>query len=392
VKILLCHNYYRTRGGEDGVFTSEAALLRSRGHAVRTYTRDSRELDAMSLPGKARVVLQGFRSGRTLRDVSRLLSDDRPDVVHVHNVWPLISPALYVAAQRHKVPVVQTIHNFRFFCINGLLFRDGAPCNLCRHGSSWHGVRHRCLRGSAVYSAWYAAIQSLHRRRRTFRECIDRYIVLNRFAREMFIEAGFDPARIVLKPNAATVRAKYVVDDPAPLALFVGRLSSEKGVMTLLRAAAQVPELPLKIIGDGPLERAARAFIERHELTHIEMLGYQPPEAVEQHLARALVCVFTSECYENCPLVILNALCLGTPVIASRTGGLPDLVPEGKAGWLFEPGNHAALAERLHWIAAHQADAIALRPGARAWGASAFSEDSNYEKLMNIYRDTGAAG
>ena len=385
MNILVCHNLYRTRGGEDSVFEAETALLRARGHAVRTYTRDSRELDDAGLPRKLHAFVQGFASGRTRRDIAQLVAEDPPDVVHVHNVWPLISPTLYGAVKDHGIPVVQTIHNFRFFCINGLLLRNGRPCHLCQRGSAWHGLRYRCLHGSLIYSAWYAAIQALHRHRRTFTNLVDRYIALNGFTRTLLIDAGFDPERVVVKPNAATVSERHVTDEPEPYLLFVGRLSEEKGVMTLLRAARLVPEQPLRIIGDGPLAEAMRACIDAEGMQHVEMLGYQPPEVVERHLARATACVFTSECYENCPLAIVNSVSLGTPVIASNVGGVPEFIPEDETGWLFPPGDYEALAERMRRVAANRAAVNTRRPQLREWGRAVFSEDANYDALMRIY-------
>jgi glycosyltransferase involved in cell wall biosynthesis len=392
--ILLCHNRYRIRAGEDHVVDAEAAALRARGHRVVIYTRDNAEIEQLSILRRLAAVLAAFHNPRTARDIRRIVASEHPDVAHVHNVLPLISPGIYRVLQRCGIPVVQTIHNFRFVCINGLLFRDGHICHDCLEGRRWRCVCAGCYRHSRLQSLWYALILGWHRCRGTFTRCIDLLIALNGFTRDVLVRAGFDPARIMVKPNAATVDALDAPspDTPAAHAVFVGRLSPEKGVLTLVRAALRVPNLPLRIVGDGPLADEIQDILRAADARHITLLGFLPPDAVARELAAALVTVFPSECYENCPMIVVNALYLGTPVVAARTGGIPDFVPDGRAGWLFTPGDETALAERLLWIAAHPGEVRALRPQVRAWGRDAFAPDKNCAALEAAYTTAIATG
>lgn len=383
MNILLCHNHYQIRAGECLVVETEAAQLRARGHRVVMYTRDNAEIRSLSTAGRAKAFVEAFDNSRTTAKINELIDRERPDVAHVHNVFPLISPSVYRALKRRGVPVVQTIHNFRFMCLNGLLFTHGERCRRCVNHTFWPGIWRRCFRGSAAYSAWYAGIIG-HNRRVLF-DCIDRYIALNTFTRDIFINAGFDAGRIVVKPNAAGVAGVETSDAPARQVVFAGRLSREKGVMTLLDAAARVPGLPVRIIGGGPLEPLVRRTITERGLAHVSLEGTVPPDECARRTAAALALVFPSECYENCPLAVINALALGTPVVASNVGGMADFVPEGRAGWLVPPGDAAALAQRLSWIAGHEEDAVAMRPAVRAWGASAFSPERNTDALLAVY-------
>ena len=383
MKILLCHNHYAIRAGEDQVFASEMQMLRARGHTVISYTRDNADIASISLFRKIQSVLFGIYNPRTVKDIKDIVRREQPDVAHVHNVFPLLSPSLYCTLKSMQVPVVQTIHNFRFFCCNGLLLHGNKTCSpspllLLRC------VFSRCYRNSFFYSAWYAAIIFWHRFRKTFVRCIDRYIVLNTFTRDVFIRNGFDQARIIVKPNAADV-PELVSSGVHDYAVFIGRFSTEKGVITLLDALKRLPAFPVKLIGSGPLDDYVKQAVSSKSFSHVELLGYLPFDDCCRYAADALVSIFPSECYENCPLTVITSLWYGTPVVASHIGGIPDFVPE-QAGWLFEPGNADALAERLQWIYTYRSDVIAMRDSVKAYARDRFSPDTNYRQLLAVYQ------
>lgn len=384
MKILLCHNYYKTRAGEGLVFKHEKNLLLKNGNDVQTYTRDNIEINSFPVGKKLTSFLNGFNNTKTQNDIDRIIAENRPDVAHIHNVFPLISPAIYAALNRHKVPIVQTFHNFRFICPNGLLFIDEKECPYFLK-KNLHCIKNKCYRQSYIYSAWYSAILAHHKK--TFKEQIDRYIALNSFTKSIFVKAGFNEQKIIVKPNSASADSSAFNENPENYILFAGRLSQEKGAFTLLKAAAKVPSLPLKILGDGPLENKIKKFISDNNLRHIELLGYQPQKQFEKYLANALVTILPSECFENCPLTVINSLYLGTPVIASRTGGIPDFVPEEKAGWLFTPGNVDELAQKLQMVENNKEKIIKMRPKVREWGVEQFSPETNYKRLMKIYEE-----
>jgi glycosyltransferase involved in cell wall biosynthesis len=374
MRILIAHNAYQHRGGEDSVVDAEIELLRSHGHEVATYFRHNDDLADMSSAAAAR---QTLWSSRTTHDLAEQIGHFRPDIIHVHNTFPLISPSLYWAAERAGVPVVQTLHNFRLMCLNALFLREGKVCEDCLGHVPWRGVTRRCYRGSPATSGVLAAMLTLHRGLNTYRHKVARYIVLNAFCRNKFIEGGLPAERLVVKPN--------FVDFPVPETLprqgvlFVGRLSVEKGIATLAQAAALLPDAHLRVAGEGP-EAAVLDGV-----AGVTRLGSLPGEAVRQEMNRAVALVVPSIWYENFPRTIVEALACGTPVIASRIGALADIVRDGETGLLFEPGNPRDLADKLTWAQAQPEQMAAMGCRARAQYEAEFSAVVNYLRLMEIY-------
>lgn len=373
-RILVVHNGYLHRGGEDAVVESEIALLRTNGHAVETYFRSNEDVAGMSSPALA---MQTLWSGRTPRDLTEIIHRFRPDVIHAHNTFPLISPALYWAAEKAGVPVVQTLHNFRLMCLNALFLREGRVCEDCLGHLPWRGVVRACYRESHAASAVLAGMLTLHRGLGTYRNKVARYIALNEFCRGKFIEGGLLAERVVVKPNFVD----FAAPESAPRAglLFVGRLSVEKGVATLARAMALLPDARLRVAGDGP----EAALL--NDAVGVTRLGNQPGEAVRQEMSRAAALVLPSIWYENFPRTIVEAFACGLPVIASRIGALADIVRDGETGLLFEPGNPHDLADKMAWVQAHPEQMAAMGRKARAQYEAEFSGEVNYRCLMEIY-------
>ncbi len=379
-RVLVVHNAYQHRGGEDTVVESEIALLRAHGHAVETYTRSNDEVAGMSSLAMAR---QTLWSDRTAREIAALIDRFRPDVIHAHNTFPLVSPSLYWAAKRASVPVVQTLHNFRLMCLNALFLREGKVCEDCMGHLPWRGVARACYRGSHVASGALAGMLMLHRGLGTYRNKVARYIALNDFCRDKFIEGGLPAERVVVKPN-------YVdFDMPEPAAregfLFVGRLSVEKGLATLAEAMRLLPEARLRVVGDGP---EAGLLDGMDGMTR---LGSQPGDTVRQEMSRAMALVVPSIWYETFGLVIVEAFACATPVIVSRIGVLAELVRDGKTGLLFDPGNPHDLADKMAWALANPERMAEMGRHARGQYEAEFSADVNYRRLMEIYTGVLAA-
>ena len=375
-RILICHNAYQQRGGEDSVVDSEISLLRARGHEVLEYRRSNDDLKGMS---RMEAAVQTMWSRRTRTELAALFAAEQPDVVHVHNTFPLISPSLYWAAAKVRVPVVQTLHNFRLMCLNALFLREGKVCEDCLGHSPWRGVTRACYRGSHAASGALAGMLLLHRGLGTYRNKVARYVALNEFCRAKFIEGGLPAERVMVKPNFA--------DFPAPALtrradlLFVGRLSAEKGIATLASAMALLPAARLRVAGDGP-ESAVLNGIAR-----ITRLGSLPADAVREEMSRAAVLVVPSIWYENFPRTIVEAFACGLPVVASRMGALAEIVRDGETGLLFEPGNAHALAEKMNWALAHPDEMAEMGRKARAQYEAEFSGEVNYQRLMAIYQE-----
>ena len=380
MRVLMAHNYYQQAGGEDAVVAAEYALLMQQGVEVELYQQHNERIAAMPAP---QLAMETLWSQRTVNELGALIERFQPDVVHAHNTFPLISPSLYFAAARHGVPVVQTLHNFRLFCAQAMFMRDGHVCEDCMGTLPWRGVLRRCYRGSLAQSAVVVGMQGAHRLLGTYQQRVTRYIALNRFCRDKFVEAGLPAARMTVKPN--------FVDLPPPPAakrsgaLFVGRLSAEKGVATLVQAVAQMPSSMLAVIGTGPEQNALAS------LPQVRMHGWQEPQQIYAQMQRAAYLVMPSIWYENFPRTLVEAYACGLPVIASRLGAMAELVRDGETGLLFEPGNAADLAHKMQWADSHPQAMRRMGEAARAEYEANYTPQTNFSQLMAIYADAIAA-
>jgi glycosyltransferase involved in cell wall biosynthesis len=388
MNILLVHNFYQQAGGEDQVFADETKLLRDRGHEVRQFTLHNDAVDSMGRLSLARRTLWNRESYDALRSAVR---EHCAQVVHFHNTFPLVSPAGYRAAHDEGAAVVQTLHNYRLLCPVATFFRDGHVCEQCLGKLvPWPGVAHRCYRNSASASAVVAAMLTVHRALRTWRDEVDVFIALTEFSRSKFVEGGLDPEKVIVKPNFVDPDPG-VGDGSGGYALFVGRLTEEKGVLTLLRAwqNESIP-VPLQIVGDGPL-RAQVEAATRTVSSRMEYLGRQPLERVCAIMGSAGVLVFPSQWYEGLPRTIVESFAKGTPVIASRLGSMAELVEDGCTGRLFEPGRASDLARCVTEVFANQTDSTtaahqAMRRNARLEYERNYTADRNYPLLMSAYQ------
>jgi glycosyltransferase involved in cell wall biosynthesis len=382
VKVLLCHNYYQHAGGEDESFAAEARLLESRGHEVLRYELDNETIKQMRGWSVAARALWNRASYRELRD---LIRRERPSVMHCTNTFPLISPAAYSAARREGVAVVQSLRNYRLLCPNALFLRDGRPCEDCfGKAVAWPGVRHACYRDSRAATAVVTAMQTVHRGLGTWRKMVDMYFAPSEFTRQKHVAAGFPADRVAVKPD-------FLDADPGVgagrggYAIFVGRLSAEKGLDTLLDAwRAGGSRLPLKVVGDGPLAPQVREAAARQG--HIELLGRRPLNEVLALVGEAACLVMPSRCYETFGRTIVEAYAKGTPAIIARQGAMAELVDERRGGFAFEPGDARDLAAQVHRLLDHAADHPAMRAAARARYEQGYTAEANYELLMEIYR------
>ena len=373
--VLVVHNTYQQRGGEDAVVEAEVNLLRQHGHPVHEYRRSNDDIKQMP---SANAALQALWSRRTTRDITSLIQAHRPALVHVHNSFPLVSPSVYWAAAQHRLPVVQTLHNFRLICPQAMLLREGKVCEDCVGKLPWRAVQHACYRGSTAQSFVAASVLQGHRLLGTWQHKVTRYIALNDFCRERFIAGGLPAELIHVKPNFIDLPAAA----PQPRAgfLFVGRMSAEKGLKTLLDAMRQGhPDCRLTVIGSGP---------EAHQFegqARIEMLGQQPRDKVIEAMRSAAAVVVPSIWYEAFPLVIVEAQACGTPVICSRIGAMPSLVAHGETGLHFNPGDAADLAATLSWAQANPEAMASMAHQARAHYEQHLTSASNYRQLRGIY-------
>ncbi len=385
MRILMLNNKYLFRGGEEIVFETEVEMLRSRGCTVDVLTEDNEKVAEI---GGLRTAGRGIWSTESYKRVRAQLQANTYDVMHVHNYFPLLSPSVYYAARAEHVPVVQTLHNFRLMCPNGLFYRDGKNCEDCLGKVfPWPAVRHKCYRDSTMASAAVGGMISAHWLAGTWRDLVTTYIALSEFGRNKFITAGLPADKVVIKPN-------FLARTPKPGAgsggyvVFVGRVCEEKGVDTLLEAWRRLGQtLPLKIVGDGPYFEAAAAQVS--ELKNVELLGWQDSDAVYRLIGDASCIVMPSRLYEGQPVVVIEALAMGTPVIISRTGPLQELIEDKTTGRLFTPGDSQDLKEKIEWMVDNKDKHGAMRAAARAAFDAKFSAERNFELLTDIYRTAG---
>jgi glycosyltransferase involved in cell wall biosynthesis len=379
MKVLLCHNFYQQPGGEDQSFAAEARLLEERGHQVIRFTLHNDAIEAMTRWDVARRTLWNPDAYRQLR---RLIRRERPDVVHCTNTFPLLSPAACHAARAEGVPVVQALRNYRLICPNALFLRQGQVCEDCLGKAvPWPAVVHGCYRNDRAATAVVAGMLTAHRALRTWARKVTLFFTLTDFARRKLIEGGLPAARIAVKPN-------FIDPDPGPgdgrggYAIFVGRLSPEKGLATLLAAWQLLPEpVPLKIVGDGPQAELVRQAAARDP--RIEWLGRRSPEDVLDLVGAAACLVMPSLWYETFGRTIIEGFARGTPAIVSRLGAMAELVHEGRTGLLFEPGNAADLALKVRRLLA---DPVGMRPEARRDYERKYTAAINYELLLGLYQ------
>lgn len=380
LRVLFVHNAYQQRGGEDSVVDDEMRLLHGNGVEVTLYRRDNHDINSMSKVSVARDTLWSKRTGREIEGLIRRFS---PEVIHVHNTFPLISPALYWAASRHHVPVVQTLHNFRLLCPQAMLLRGGMVCEDCVGNFPWRGVVRGCYRDSLTQSAVLAAMLGLHRALGSYERKVTRYIALNDFCRDVFVRGGLPAERIRVKPN--------FVPDPGRTALtrtgllFVGRLSQEKGIRVLADALKLDGGMSCEVIGTGPEEERLRG------LPGVTLSGWQQVGYILTKMRSAQALVMPSIWYENFPRTLVEAFACGLPVIASRLGAMASLIRDGETGLLFEPGNSADLAKKMAWADSHPDAMKEMGEAARHQYETSYTPQRNLDALLEIYAEAIAA-
>lgn len=382
MKILLIHCHYRLPGGEDAVFAAERALLERHGHTV-VVCEHSNEEAAHGL-AKLLLPLRAVWNPAAAREVRDLIAREKPDAVHIHNTLLLLSPAVVRAAKQSGVSVVQSLHNFRLFCPNGILLRQGTVCEDCPHHGLSCAVRHRCYRGSLAQTVVVAAAYALHRRLGSWRGVT--MVALTEFDRRKLLEFNrlrptFDEDRLVVKPNPVALPQEPPLPwaERKPQMVFAGRLEELKGLPTVLEAWRLLGEdaPTLLVAGEGPLGEWARA----QALPKVRFLGQLSPAELHRHMAQSRAVVAASLCYESFALVPAEAHALGTPVLASDLGNVGASVRPGIDGLRFAPGDAAALAGAVRALSVMSFDCEAIAAAARR----TYSEEENYRALLRLY-------
>jgi glycosyltransferase involved in cell wall biosynthesis len=386
MRVAIFHNRYVYRGGEDSVVDLEAELLRKAGHDVRLFIVDNREEIAGSTLGTLRAGLCARWSPAVYRRVTAFLEREPVDVGHVHNFFPLLSPAVHAAISDLRMPVVQTLHNYRLLCANGMFLRRGRPCEDCVHRGPWNAVRHGCYRGSRLQTAVWAEQTVHHRRRGTWQRQVDLFTTPSEFAREKLLAAGLPPERIVVKANP-------VADPGEPTfggqgAVFVGRLSPEKGVHLLLEAWRRLDGHPLTIVGTGSEEAALRR--RAATIPGVRFLGQVDRDRVYAALREASFAVVPSIWYENSPIAVAEAMACGRATVAAHPTALDEFVDHGRTGLLFDSGDVDGLANACRALLADPAHCEAMGREARIYYEDRLTPEASLARLVALYERAAA--
>ncbi|MBP3683833.1 MAG: glycosyltransferase family 4 protein [Oscillospiraceae bacterium] len=380
-RVLMVHNFYQIGGGEHTVFENEKNLLIENGHEVYTYTRSNDELKQ----SKLKMLMLPFStiwSTKTYREVRRLIREKHIDIVHCHNTFPLISPSVYYAARSLKVPVVQTIHNFRFLCPNGLLYSDGKICEKCREtGSFAPALKNGCYRGSKIQTAVVVAMLKIHRWLGTYRKI--NYIFLTEFNKEKF--EGLlhtDGENVFLKPNFVKKAPEIeTAKEIKPKFIYAGRLDENKGIRFLLGVWPTLPdEYELHIYGDGTYRENCEQAAKDNK--NIRYFGFRPQECIFTDLSDAAALVFPSEWYEGYPMILAESFAAGRPVVCTSMGNHGDLVETSCGGMTFDLMDQKNFHKALETVIR---DNKVFSDAASAYYRKTLTPEVNYEMLSDIY-------
>lgn len=380
--ILLVHNYYRIPGGEDTVVANEKALLEKKDHTVYLYTRNNAEIQEAGMLAKIRLACTSVFSLKTYKEVKCLIQEKQIDIVHVHNTLSLISPSVYYAAFSCKVPVVQTLHNFRMVCPNGLLFREGKICEECIENGLGCALKHKCYRDSFLQTFVSCVILKIHRFLGTYKKI--NYIALTEFNKRKMLEANkkkciLSADKIWLKPHFTFQIPVELPHDIKNQYLYVGRLEEEKGIQFLLETWRTLPEAALIICGSGTKENWCRQYIEKHRMQNVHLLGQQTPEMVRQYMAQSQALIFSSTWYETWGMTIIESFSVGTPVIVNDLGNGAALVEEGVNGYHYARNNKESLANVVrHFVPLD-------RQKIKDIFQQKYGEENNYQILKQMY-------
>lgn len=381
-KILLVHNYYKIPGGEDIVVENERRLLEKQGHQVVFYCRQNKEMESFSFIRKLLLPLTAFFSVRTYREVRGLIRKEAIDIVHVHNTLTLISPSVYYAAFACGKPVVQTLHNFRLLCPNGIFLRNGKICEDCTEKGLTCAIRYGCYRNSRTQSLVSAFVLKLHRLLGTYNRIY--YICLTEFNKKKLLLLNKDK-KIIIPEERIFIKPNFIPDfleqprRKKEQYIYVGRMETLKGIQILLEAWRMFSEKKLLLCGIGPEEEWVCQYIKTHHMEQVKFLGWQSHDKVLCMLAESKALILPTMCYEGQPTVIMESYAVGTPVITTNIGNAGNMVKHGVTGLKFACGDITSLQEAVRQMEKRQ------DWDTKSVYGSLYTEEKNYEVLQNIY-------
>ncbi|PTL99316.1 MAG: hypothetical protein DA407_16865 [Bacteroidetes bacterium] len=372
MKILQLHNKYRHYGGEDAVVDNEYKLLLNNGFEVEQLFFNNENISPPNL----------FFNKESYHITLKKIEEFKPDVIHVHNIFYNASPSVLKAAKKTNTPVIMTLHNYRLLCPGALFLRDSKICTKCKDTTiPYHGIIHKCFQDSYTKSTLLASFIGLNKIKKTWTNKIDRFIVLTPFIKDLLLNSSLNiiEEKIIVKPNSTD---DLIVDKSKKINnkfLFVGRLSKEKGVDTLVKAFNEIPEMELDIIGSGVLETSLKKIAEKN----IKFHGSQNREYIKEKLNTAKALVFPSIWYEGLPNTLIEAFSTGTPVLSSNLDNINQIVISGYNGETFTPNNAKSLANKV--LEFSKKNTVQYGINSRQLYEDTYTHQKNLENLTKIY-------
>lgn len=383
-KVLIVHNYYQIPGGEDTVVENEKNMLIDNGHQVLMYTRHNDDIKNKNILQKLLLPLETIFSVKTYRDVKRIIKKENIDIVHVHNTLPLISPSVYYAAIHSKVPVVQTVHNFRLLCPAATFTRKGMICEDCIHKGLICAVKNRCYRESFIQSLVSTANLVFHRIIGTYKK-VNGYIALTQFNKEK-LKSLINEDKIFVKPNFVDFGyEKSTIPNSKNKFLYLGRIDKLKGIDIILKAWKEIKDEELYIVGSGPYEDEAKKFVLDNKMSNVKFLGFKNKDEVRELLKNTKALVMASQWYEGFPMTIVESFALGVPVIAGDIGNLSIIVQNKKNGLLFKYDSYIDLKNKVELLKNKQFQEQLSQCAYKSY-IEKYNKEINYSELIKIYK------
>lgn len=387
MKILLIHNFYRFRGGEDRYVRILEEILCRNGHQVIHFFSDSRSIKQFNFLQKCLIPLKLINSPAANKELEKIVHQEKPHLAVAHNLMPLLSLSLLKVLKRNNIPILKRLENYKFLCLNGLFLRNNFNvCEVCRRGNFIPGIIHRCYQKSFFNSMGIAISEFIHRKFKTVSKTADLFLATSDFVKSKFVEAGFPGEKIAVQPNFLDFEPEESVAQPENYAIYVGRLSKEKGLVTLLKAFKELSELPLKILGEGPLMDELKEFTRLHRMAHVTFEGFIDGQAKREILKKALFLVFPSECYESFGYSIIESFACGVPVVASDIGGARELVRDGENGFLFEVGSPEDLQEKISAMLSDRQQLMKMKERALERAKKSYTIETGCRDLAALFK------
>ncbi|HOS05007.1 MAG: Capsular glucan synthase [Deltaproteobacteria bacterium ADurb.Bin026] len=385
MNILLAHNFYKYFAGEDSIALREKGLLEENKEQVYFYTKDNKETDSYNLNKKINFFAQTIFSSSTKKELKTIIKDFKPDIAYTHNIFPLISPSIFHTLHAESIPCVQNVQDYRWLCPNGVFYINDSICEKCKNGAFWNAIRYKCFRDSFLLSGLYATTIGTNRLSGVFKK-IDAFVCTTEFNKQKLMEAGIEEKRLFIKPNYLDITNIEPSVGTGNHIIFLGRLSQEKGLWTLIKAFEKIKDLQLKIVGTGPLEHPLRKYIKENSINNISIEGFKEGDEKNNLIKNALFMVFPSEWYEHFPIVLLEAFAFGKPVIASDIGNMPLIVENEKSGLHFKAGDIDDLIEKIRILSQNNSEITRMGEFARKKIETYYTPEINYKILKSIFQ------